>query len=156
MSEQQAEYGKRRKVAKSNRPLAEKAAEHYLYEVCGCDPAQIRRAVRTQWQAVDFFGCDVMGRRKDGLVFFAQVTAGQNEAVRVRRRKLEKISWNHLERIMVLQLVEQFDPANARKKIFYFRVHRLVNHVTMAWEVDEQAVQVPKTWFVKLRADEND
>ena len=147
----------RNKVAKSNRPLAEKAAEHYLHEVCGCDPNQIRKAVRTMWQAVDFWAADVMGRQArdeiNGLVFYAQVTAGQNEAVRTRRRKLEKISWNIFESVMVLQLVEQPDPAFARRKNFYFRVHRL-DHGNMTWTVDDKAYPVPKEWFKKLRIEE--
>ena len=146
----------RNKVAKSNRPLAEKAAEHYLHEVCGCDPEQIRKAVRTMWQRVDFWAADVMGRlpvESGHHVFYAQVTAGQNEAVRVRRRKLEKINWNILELVMVLQLVEQPDPAHARRKNFYFRVHRL-DHVNMTWTVDDQACPVPRAWFKKLRIEE--
>ena len=138
----------RKKVSKSMRPLAEKASEHYLYHVCGCDIPQIRRAIRTKWQSVDFWACDVMGRTREGRCFFAQVTAGQSEAVRSRRRKLEKISWNAFDTVFVLQLVEQPNPANQRKKDFFFRVHRLFGTI---WFVDSVAYPIPRGWFVKLK-----
>ena len=144
----------RPKVAKSKRPEAERASEHYLYHVCGCDPAQIRRAIRTKWQSVDFWACDVMGRTLKGMCYFAQVTAGQDEAVRVRRRKLEKISWNMYDNVMLLQLVEQQDPANNRRKLFFFRVHHLDwLKPESLWTVDEVAFPVPKEWFKKLNFD---
>ena len=145
----------RPKVAKSKRPEAERASEHYLYHVCGCDPAQIRRAIRTKWQSVDFWACDVMGRTREGMCHFAQVTAGQDEAVRVRRRKLEKISWNIYDNVLLLQLVEQQDPANNRRKIFFFRVHHLDwLKPDNGWTVDDVAFPVPKEWFKKLSAGE--
>jgi len=140
----------RAKVAKSRRPQAERAAEHYLYEICKCLPHTIRRAVRTQWQAVDFWGSDVMGKTEVGINYFAQVTAGQVEAVRTRRRKLEKIPWNCLERVLLLQLVVQPNPANARKQDYYFRVHRLDTQ-NLIWSVDDEACPVPRAWFVKLK-----
>ena len=140
----------RKTLAKSKRPEAERASEHYLVHVCGCDPEQIRRAIRTKWQSVDFWACDVMGRTKDGMVYFAQVTAGKTEAVRVRRRKLEKISWNIYDNVMVLQLVEQQDPANMRRKQFFFRVHHY-DHIGGTWFVDETANLVPREWFKKFQ-----
>lgn len=145
----------RTKVAKSRRPDAERAAEHWMHHVCGCRPEHIRRAVRTQFQSVDFFASDVMGKTLDGTNHFAQVTAGQNEAVRVRRRKLEKIPWNTHERVYVLQLVEMPDPARLSRKNFFFRVHRyehlLPESTSREWSIDYQAYPVPKEWFKKLR-----
>ncbi len=143
----------RPKVAKSRRPEAEKAAEHYLHEVCGCLIPTIRKAIRAKWQSVDFWACDVMGKDKRGHSYFAQVTAGQVEAVRIRRRKLEKIPWNICESVFVLQLVETIDPANARKKLFFFRVHRL-DSVNMIWSVDDRAPSIPRAWFKKLKIEE--
>lgn len=140
----------RRKVSKTNRRKAEVASEHYLYHICKCDPHQIRRAVHTQWQKIDFWFSDVMGRTPKGRCFYAQVTAGQAEAVRQRRRKLEKISWNAFDNVMVLQMVEQPNPANHRKKDFYFRIHRL-DHINLVWSVDEIAFPIPREWFNKLR-----
>jgi len=148
------------KVAKSNRQNAEKAAEHFLHEKCYCEIHTIRRAVRTKWQSVDLWGSDVIGKDKRGYSYFAQVTAGQTEAVRTRRRKLEKIPWNVLERVFVLQLVETINPANARRKLFYFRVHRFntVNqygeNIHPTWSVDDEACPVPRAWFKKLREGE--
>jgi len=145
----------RSKVAKSRRPQAERAAEHYLYEICGCDPAQICRAIRTKWQAVDYWGCDVWGRTLGGHCWYAQVTAGQAGAVRERRRKLEKISWNKFDAVLLLQLVEQQNPANARRKDFFFRVHTYW-HIKQGehWTVADEACPVPAGWFKKLRIEE--
>ena len=139
----------RAKVSKTNRAAAERAGEHYLHKVCGCDPEQIIRAVRTQWQRVDLWACDVAGRDKDGFVWYAQVTTGQNEAVRTRRRKIEAINWNSYDNVMVLQLVEQPNPANARRKDFYFRVHNYNGR--SSWYVDLEACPVPRSWFKKLQ-----
>lgn len=139
----------RPKVAKSRRPEAERAGEWYLCRVCGCLPAMIIRAIRTKFQHQDLWGADVMGRTTQGRCWYAQVTAGGNEAVRVRRRKLEAIPWNQFDHVLLLQLVENPDPANARRKQFYFRVHRYDN--AGEWEVDENAWPVPREWFTKLR-----
>ena len=144
----------RAKVAKSRRPDAERAAEHWLHHVCGCRPEHIRRAVRTQFQSVDFFASDVMGKTPEGINHFAQVTAGQNEAVRTRRRKLEKIPWNEHEHVYVLQLVEMPDPARLSRKNFFFRVHRYGHWSEdkgREWAIDYEAHPVPKEWFKKLR-----
>lgn len=142
----------RAKVAKTKRSDAERAGEHYLYRICGCDPSQIRRAVRTKWQSVDLWACDVMGRTDLGLCFYAQVTAGQTEAVRTRRRKLEKISWNEYDTVFVLQMVSQPNPANARKTDFYFRIHHY-RHLAKKWSVMDEAILIPREWFKKLRVE---
>ena len=142
----------RAKVAKSRRPEAERAAENYLFHVCGCDPAQIVRAVRTKWQREDLWACDVIGRDIDGRCYYAQATAGQTEAVRTRRRKIERISWNLYDTVMVLQLVESPDPANHRRKQWWFRVHRY-DHKMEIWSVDPDAAPVPTEWFKKLNTE---
>jgi len=140
----------RRKIAKSKRSEAERATEHYFYNVFNIEIFQIRRAVRTKWQAVDFWGCDVMGRDHVGCCYYAQVTTGQTQAVRIRRRKLEKIYWNSFDTVMVLQMVEQPDPANNRKKQFYFRIHEY-DYLNKTWNVKSEAFPIPKAWFQKLR-----
>ena len=140
----------RAKVKKSRRSDAERAGEHYLYNHYGCFPEQIIRAVRTMYQRQDLWASDVMGRDSNGKCYFAQVTAGQDEAVRVRRRKLEKINWNTFDHVMLLQVVETIDPANARKKLFFFRVHNY-DHGNNVWSVEDTAEPVPRAWFKKLR-----
>jgi len=147
-------------VAKTHRLEAERAAEHYLYEVCGCQPEQIIRAVRTRYQKIDLWAADVMGRRKDGHCYFAQATAGGSEAVRTRRRKLEQISWNPYDHVFVLQLVERQDIVNMRRKSFFFRVHRYLHGLDYykegklsEWIVDDDACSVPREWFKKLRVE---
>jgi len=143
----------RPKVAKSRRPQAERAGEHFLCVNCQCLLHTIRRAVRTQWQAVDFWAADIMGKTEKGFNFYAQVTAGQVEAVRTRRRKLEKIPWNCLEKVLLLQLVEQQNPANARRKDYFFRIHRL-DTKNLIWSVDDEACPVPRLWFTKLNKEQ--
>lgn len=129
-------------VAKSKRAPAERAAEHYLRDVIGC--VVTIRAVRTQWQRTDIFASDVVGKLSDGSHVYAQVTAGQAEAVRTRRRKLDAIPWHLSDRVILLQLVETKDPANKRRKWFHFRIHRLTPD---GWKVDAEAVRVPVEWF---------
>jgi len=144
----------RRKIARSRRPQAERAAEHWLVEVMGCDPHQMRRAIRTKYQAVDFFASDVMAKDRAGKTFYVQVTAGQNEAVRVRRRKLEKFSWNTHDFVYVLQLVEVPNPVNIRRKDYFFRVHYYDHfHEPCGWIVEGAACPVPREWFKKLQED---
>ena len=140
-------------VAKSKRSEAERAAEHFIYHVYGCDPNQILRAVRTKYQSVDIWACDVAGRTRQGFCYYAQVTCGQVEAVRTRRRKLEKIHWNEYDTVMVLQMVAQPDPANARRKLFYYRIHSY-NHTDRTWEVYPDAYKIPREWFKKLRVED--
>ena len=94
-----------------------------------------------------------MGKTEAGMNYYAQVTAGQVEAVRTRRRKLEKIPWNSFEEVLLLQLVVQPNPANARKQDYYFRVHRLDTQNLM-WSVDDEACPVPAMWFKKLRIED--
>jgi len=139
----------RPKVAKSRRSDTERAAEHYLYHEYKCLPHTIRRAVRTKYQSVDFWGCDVMAKDEWGHSYFAQVTTGGVEAVRQRRRKLEKIPWNDLEHIMVLQMIETPDPLDNRKKKFYFRVHEMDKTRELEWIVGLE--EIPRDWFKKLR-----
>jgi len=130
-------------IAKSKRSEAERAGEWYLRERCGC--VMTRKAVRTKWQSQDFFGSDIMGKRPGGACVYAQVTAGGNEALRVRRRKLEAVPWHPSERVMVLQLTSTPDPARASRKLWWFRVH-YYNHRRGVWGA-VWATPVDKAWF---------
>ena len=138
-------------IAKSKRPQAERAGEWYLREVCGC--VVTRRAVRAKWQKVDFYAADIIGKMADGSCVYAQVTAGQSDALRVRRRKLELIPWHESETVMVLQLTSTPDPANRRRTLWFFRAHRYHHYRDMTsgepgyWTVDDEAAPVPREWF---------
>lgn len=136
-----------KKNAKRMRRLAEVATVHYAREIHWC--VEIRRAVKTQWQSVDFFGSDVVGKRIDGSHIYIQTTAGQHAAVTVRRRKLEKIPWHPTDTVELLQLVQTIDPANARKKLWFFRVHyyERTSEFHRTWQTRDGAVPVPKEWF---------
>ena len=106
-------------IAKSRRPQAERAAEWVAVEVFGC--VATRRALRTKFAKVDFFGCDVMGFGASGSKYWIQVTAGQMGAVQVRRKKLEKYPWAYSDIVRVLQLVERAKVNNPRQKEWFFR-----------------------------------
>ena len=143
----------RKPIAKKHRADAERAAEHYLHEHYGC--THTVRAVRTQWQRQDLFASDVIGKDGGGDMVFAQVTCGRTEAVRSRRRKLEAIPWSTTDRVLVLQLVERENPANARRKDFYFREHVFDHKYELkAWYVEADAVPVPRRWFRAWKAED--
>lgn len=127
---------------------------HFLAERWKC--THIERAVRTQWQSVDFFAADVMGKSaKMGLNIYGQVTTGATKAVQVRRRKLEKVPWHHNERVFLFQLVSTDDPVNKNKKRWWFRIHQY-HHQTNIWEVWDAAQEIPPSWFKAWKTTEED
>ena len=130
------------KNAKSKRGDAERAAVWVAREIFNC--VVTRRAVRTQWQSVDFFGADVVGKKDDGSHVYIQVTAGQDSAVTTRRRKLEKYPWHISDDVYLLQLRQTEDPANARRKLWFFRVHY---YSSGQWYTENEAIPVNKEWF---------
>jgi hypothetical protein len=92
------------------------------------------------------FGADCMGKKPTGHYVFVQVTAGQNSQVTKRRRKLEEIPWLDSDDVQILQLISTEDPANARKKLWFFRVHHYY-HNSIGWQTARKAVPVPSEWF---------
>jgi len=142
-----------KKNAKTKRSEAEKAGEHYCREKLGC--ILTRRPVRTQWQSIDFFAADIVGKRNDGSHVYVQVTAGQSSAVSERRKKLERIPWHTTDTVQLVQLVQTPDPANARRTKYYFRVHEYLlggeskkdSGNGRGWITHEVAIDVPKEWF---------
>jgi len=139
------------KNPKTKRGEAERAGEWFLHEIEGC--VETVRAIRTKWQRQDLFASDVVGKKKNGAHVYAQVTAGQDGAVRVRRRKLDKIPWHPSDKVFLLQLVHTANPANARSKLWFFRVHRM-NTAMLTWKVDDVAQDVPKLWFKAWKNEE--
>ncbi len=135
-----------KKNARTMRANAEKAAIWYCHKIHKC--VVTRRAVRAQWQAVDMFGADVVGKKKDGSHVYVQATAGQASAVTARRRKLEKIPWHKTDVVELVQLVNTEDPANARRKLYFFRVHV---YDKKEWSTLDVAVPVPREWFKKYQ-----
>jgi len=141
--------------AKSKRSAAERAAVHYAFSI-GC--VITRKAIRTKFQSVDFFCSDIVGKKADGSHVYIQVTAGEYEAVRQRKRKLESIPWHDSDTVLLLQLIQEPDPVNAKRKLWFFRVHRYYHHaltvsatttakISPFWQTDEKAVEIPKEWF---------
>lgn len=138
------------KNAKSKRGDAERATVWYAREILGC--VVTRRAVRTQFQSVDFFGSDIVGKMPDGSHVYIQATAGQDSAVTTRRRKLEAIPWHETDIVQLVQLRQTEDPANARRKKWFFRVHEyqyifIDDRHDREWVTHDQAVDVPREWF---------
>ena len=135
-----------KKNAASKRADAERAAEWYAHEILGC--VVTRRAIRTKFHKVDFFASDVVGKMPDGSHVYIQATAGQNQAVTARRRKLEKYPWHESDSVEIVQLIQTIDPANARRKLWFFRVHFLQRfNKDLKWFSKERAIPIPKEWF---------
>ena len=136
-----------KKIAKSRRPQAERAAEWVLREVFGC--VATRRALRTTYAKVDFFACDVIGVQPDGRRIWVQVTAGQLSAVTARRKKIEKYPWHDSDKVYVWQLVERPDPASPARKEWFFRPWEYSIHPCPPrhwWKIDK-AIPVKREWF---------
>jgi len=135
------------KIAKSRRPQAERAAEWGAIEVLECE--HTRRALRTKYAKVDFYGADILGCTWDGAKVYIQVTAGQSGAVIKRRKKLQAYPWHLSERVMVWQLVERQDVANPRKKNWFFRVweYGCGKKWDRTWREWPDVIRVPAKWF---------
>lgn len=140
-------------IPKSLRRFAEVASDHYCRERMDC--VVTRRAIKTQFQSVDFFASDVVGKRADGSHVYVQVTAGQSTAVNVRKKKLENYPWHETDTVQLLQLVQTPDPANARRIKYFFRVYEYllegegngsIGH-GRTWVQKEVAIDVPREWF---------
>ncbi len=133
--------------SKADRGNAERAAEHWCHSL-GC--IKTVRAVRTKWQRQDLFAGDCLGKDAQGRLFVVQATAGKDSAVTARKRKLEAIPWAPSDFVAVAQLRTTQDPANRRKKCYYFRVLEYASTIEKpgrSWIVWEDAVEVPRAWF---------
>lgn len=131
---------------KSKQSEAERAAEWYAVKVCGC--VITRRAIRTKYQKIDFFGADVVGKRSDGTVVYVQATAGQRQAVSYRKKKMAGIPWNSNETVQVAELIWLQDPQNARRKKWYFRIYDFAHN---KWLILPKAVPIEREWFTSYQ-----
>ncbi len=135
-----------KKNAICKRADAERAAEHYAYEIMDCKRAV--RAVRTQWQRQDMFACDVLGKRPDGSLVALQVTAGQSSAVAARKKKIEDEIWHKDDIVQILQLVATKNPGRGARKLWFFRVYEY-KAKQKVWFFKQDAIPVPRGWFKK-------
>ncbi len=144
---------RRRANTKALRRQAEVAAEHFLLERLGCE--HIRRAVRTQWQKVDFFGADLMGVRETGVKIYAQVTTGASAAMSERRAKLGAFPWHPSETVLLVNLVATASAAKGRRTEYWFRVEEFVGEVALdptavrTWQDWPEPIAVPRNWLKK-------
>ena len=138
---------------KGKRREAEVAGEHYCREIMDC--VTTRRAIRTQWQKVDFFSCDIVGKRADGSHVYIQVTAGQTPKVLERKKKLEKEVWHPSDTVQILQLVQTDNPGKGTRKLWFFRVYEYLFYreadAFRYWKTYVDAILVPKEWFKKWK-----
>ncbi len=135
-----------KKNPKSKRREAEVAAVHYCHEVLDC--VKTVKAVKTQWQRQDMFACDVLGKRADGSLCAIQVTAGQDQAVTARKRKIEKIPWHKNDTVELLQLRYEM---KGRTKAWYFKVWSY-DGILDLWCLYDN-VEIWKEWF-KVRKED--
>ena len=140
------------KIAKSRRMDCERASQHFAHEIMDCINSV--RAVRTMYQRQDLFGCDTVGKRIDGSHVYIQATAGQDQAVTARKRKLEKYPWHKSDIVLIVQLKSQQDPENKRRKLWSFKVWELIEVGTgMQWEKWDKQVYFKSGWFRAFKAD---
>jgi hypothetical protein len=101
-------------MSKKDRHLAEKYAEQVAINL---GYTITRRAIRTKFQKVDFFGCDIMAMNQKGELLFIQATVGQYSAISLRRTKLKQIPWHesHTALLLVLRKFKE-----GRKYKYYF------------------------------------
>ena len=140
------------KVAKSKRPEAERAAEHFMQSEGGFGCFATRRALRTKFAKVDFFAADIIGVCDRGFRYWVQVTAGQASAARIRRRKLEKYPWHPSDRVLLFQLTHTEDPMHRARKKWWFRTFELVREgkdqvLRKKWITWTDPIPVPPEWF---------
>ena len=133
---------------KEHADRAERAAEHWLRNVLEC--VETRRAIRSQWHKVDFFGADVVGKVRTGAHCYVQVTTGDARNVCPRRRKLERIPWHPYDLVFVLELRSYPNPVNRRRTVWTFRVHEYDpgdDPDGRVWRVWDATTPVPPEWF---------
>lgn len=119
---------------------AEVAAENYWLG----EGFTTRRALRTKFAKVDFFGADVLGKSGWSTIF-CQVTKGKNPGS--KRRKLEKPEgiWLETDRRLVFELRTLPNPVNRSVHDYYFRVHELLKNDK--WIIWPEPIKVPRDWF---------
>ena len=123
-------------MAKHDWRIAEWSAEWLLRERYRC--VATRRAVRTRFQSVDFFGCDCMGRDVEGRTWWIQATAGKSANVAHRRRKIEEHQWR--EGVMLIEVRLEKE---GRRKVGMYRLHWWDN---ATWEIVDVG-EVPRHWM---------
>lgn len=130
-----------KQIAKSKRGDAERACEWWLATEFSC--VYTIRALVSRYQRQDLFNCDVIGKDSSGEMFFAQVTTGNPDKVRARKRKLEKIPWQVTDLVFVLQM--DFNQ-RGRTKYWYFKIWEYLHNYNNAWKRLED-FSIDKSWF---------
>lgn len=125
---------------------AEVAAENYWIGQ-GC---VTRRALRTKWARVDFFGADVIAKDTDSTVWCQVTTAQRTESVRRRRRRLEEVPWLPSDRVFLFELEMRPNPVRRSRIDYFFRVHQYVyaarppGEPRRQWEIWDEPIPVTR------------
>ncbi len=135
-------------IAKTKRGDAERAAEWALVNNYGC--VNTVRAVKTKYQRQDLFASDVIGKDQYGEMVFCQVTTGKKEALRQRRKKLEKIPWQLSDTVLVFQMdfIQE-----GRSKKWFFNVFEYVIRCRLRGWLEYPLIDIKKEWFKAYRKD---
>lgn len=120
----------------------EVAAESYWK----CQGHDTRRAIRAKFFAVDFWHCDILGRKGHERVFCQVTCAKDSGTLAAKRRKLERDDWAPNERVCIFQGVRTEDPVDKSREVYWFRVHWYTPE-TAEWTVDPEAIRIPREWF---------
>lgn len=134
---------------------AEVAADN-LYQVMF--RAKTRRAIRTKWQKIDFFGADVIAKVPGneqvsaGTTYYAQVTMSKDIAgISKRKRKLEQQYWSPYDRPRVLRLIQKKGDNNRNE--YFFRVYAF-SPTQRTWHLQKEPWCIPKEMFKVKYAEE--
>lgn len=121
---------------------AEVAAENYFKS----KGYVTRRALRTKFNKVDFFGSDIIAMNSKEKVF-CQVTM-MKKGASVKRKKLEEYAdyWLRTDRVFVFELRTIPNPVNRAVHDHFFRVHEF-NKQKGDWTIWDEAIPVPRSWF---------
>lgn len=137
------------KMSKADPKNAERAAEHFAVKVLGC--VKTVRAIQTQFQRQDLFASDVVGKKETGEHVYLQVTTGQYEAIRQRRKKLEKIPWHSTDTVAVLQLRKYSIGAKLTYAFHIYEYCFVPDLNTHVWREGANDQIVDKSWFKALK-----
>lgn len=149
--------------SKAKRGDCERAAQHYVHHIHNCVIS--RKAIRTQFQSVDFFASDIVGKRDDGSHVYVQATAGMASAVHARKKKLEAIPWHPSDTVELVQL--QQEPGEGRSVNWFFKVFqyspyimvdsvlvKVVEEGKRMWVEKKEMVSIDRSWFKAYKPEE--
>jgi len=129
-------------MTKQDQANAEKAAQWLL---ASWGYTQQRKAVRTKYQKVDFFGADIMAMDDyRGYKIFCQVTTGGYEAIRQRKRKLEQYIFSEHDDVFIFVMKKE---KKGRSFEYWFEI----NYFDMSGDdwYERPPEPIKREWFTR-------